>query len=193
MLGVNPIGTMPLGTGGTHSLEKPSLPALLTQVVVERGEKTPDGTLIMAVAPAWHAIIRIIEQDPESAFRIPPEKWEEIIAGAYERDGFDVILTPRSGDGGRDVIAEKRGWGSVRFIDQVKAYKPGHLVTADEVRALVGVLHADQRASKGLVTTTSGFAPRIQTDPSISPFLPTRLELVNGKALVERLSKLAVS
>src|SRR5690606_36263800 len=112
-------GTMPLGTGGTHSLEKASLPALLTQVVVERGEKTPDGTLIMAVAPAWHAIVRIIEQDPESVFRIPPEKWEEIIAGAYERDGFDVILTPRSGDGGRDVIAEKRGWGSVRFIDQV--------------------------------------------------------------------------
>lgn len=167
------------------------LPTLVTQVLIERGEKTADGTLIMAVAPAWHAILWVITQNPESIYQIPPDKWEEIIAGAYEQDGFDVVLTPRSGDGGRDVIAEKRGWGSVRFIDQVKAYKPGHLVTADEVRSLVGVLHADQRASKGLVTTTSDFAPRILSDPSISPFLPTRLELVNGKALVERLSNLA--
>jgi restriction system protein len=60
-----------------------------------------------------------------------PDK--EIIAGAYHRSGFDeVILTPRSGDHGRDVIAIKKGIGSIRVIDQVKAYKPGHLVTAVE-------------------------------------------------------------
>jgi len=63
---------------------------------------------------------------------------EELIADAYKQRGFDqVTLTPRSGDGGVDVIAEKSGWGSVRFIDQVKAYKPGHLFEADEVSALV--------------------------------------------------------
>jgi len=47
--------------------------------------------------------------------------WEEIIAGAYKKAGFDeVTLTPRSGDLGRDVIAIKKGLGSVRVIDQVK-------------------------------------------------------------------------
>jgi restriction system protein len=71
----------------------------------------------------------------------------------------------------------------------VKAYKPGHLVTADEVRALVA-LHADQRANKEIVTTTSDFAPRIIDDPFIKPFLPTRIELVNGKQLLEQLKAL---
>ncbi len=36
----------------------------------------------------------------------------------------------------------------MRVIDQVKAYGPGRLVTADHVRALVGVLEMD-KASKG--------------------------------------------
>ena len=125
-------------------------------------------------------------------FSIPPDKWEEMIAGAYERAGFDkVILTPRSGDFGRDVIAEKSGWGCVRFIDQVKAYKPGHLVTAEEVRALGFVLQADRAATKGIVTTTSRFAPRIAEDPLIKPYLPTRIELIDGAQLIQRLSALA--
>jgi restriction system protein len=74
-------------------------------------------------------------------------------------------------------------------IDQVKAYKPGHLVTADDVRALVGVLHGDG-ASKGFLTTTSDFAPRLRTDPLISPFIPSRLGLIDGKVLLARLEEL---
>jgi len=112
-------------------------------------------------------------------------------AGAYKRAGFDeVTLTPRSGDYGRDVIAVKAGIGSVRVIDQVKAHKPGHLVTADDVRALMGVLQGDG-ASKGFLTTTSDFAPRIKEDPLILPFMPSRLELINGKMLLKRLEQLA--
>lgn len=117
---------------------------------------------------------------------------EEIIAGAYKTAGFDeVILTPRSGDLGRDVIAVKRGIGTVRIIDQVKAYKHGHLVTANDVRALLGVLEGD-KASKGFLTTTSDFAPRLVNDILLRPFMPSRLELVNGKALLARLKELAI-
>ena len=139
----------------------------------------------------WFEIIRLLQADPNAAFQIPPRKWEEIIAGAYKKAGFEeVTLTPRSGDHGRDVIAVKRGLGSIRIIDQVKAYKPNHLVTADEVRALMGVLHADT-ASKGYLTTTSDFAPRLRQDPFISPLMPSRLELIDGTALLGRLQKLA--
>ena len=77
-------------------------------------------------------------------------------------------------DDGRDVIAVKKGIGSVRVIDQVKAYKAGHLVKADDVRALMGVLQGDG-ASKGFLTTTSDFAPRIKDDPLIKPFVPSSL------------------
>ena len=88
------------------------------------------------------------------------------------------------------MIAEKSGWGCVRFIDQVKAYKPGHLVTAEEVRALGFVLVSDRSANKGVVTTTSDFAPKITQDPLISPHVPNRLELINGTELVQRLRAL---
>jgi restriction system protein len=119
------------------------------------------------------------------AFQMTPRQWEEMVAGAYERAGAEeVILTPRSVDGGRDVIA------LIRVIDQVKAYTPGHLVTADDVRALFGVVVAD-RASKGFLTTTSDFAPQLRDDPLMAEQIGPRLELVNGTQLLARLKKLA--
>jgi|GEM_PF-2201078 len=165
---------------------------LLQAVVIYLGEKTHDGQLIESVAPAWLEIARLMKNHPSIIYQIDSRKWEEIIAGIYKKAGFDdVILTPRSGDLGRDVIAIKHGLWSVRFIDQVKAYSPGHLVPADDVRALVGVLLSDQKATKGIVTTTSDFAPKVFDDPSIKPHLPYRLELVNGVELVKRLDALA--
>lgn len=159
---------------------------------MELGPKITDGNLIISVAPAWDEIIAILEKDPDAAFKIDARKWEEIIAGAYRKAGFDeVILTPRSGDLGRDVIAVKRGYWSIRVIDQVKAHKPGHIVPANDVRALLGVLQADRNATKGIVTTTSDFAPKIATDPFIAPFMPHRLELVNGVELITRLTDIA--
>jgi restriction system protein len=168
-----------------------SIVELLLQTIVVPGKKTTDGQVIEAVALPWFQIIELLKNDPTIAYQIPDRKWEEIVAGAYERAGFDeVILTPRSGDYGRDVIAIKRGIGTVRVIDQVKAYKPGHLVKGHEVSALVGVLHGD-KASKGFLTTTSDFAPKIRENPLIIEFIPSRLELINGTMLFRRLEELA--
>jgi restriction system protein len=165
--------------------------SLLLQSVIVPGRKTAEGQLIEAIALPWFEIIELLKKDPSIAYKLSPRKWEEIIAGAYKMAGFDeVTLTPRSGDYGRDVVAVKRGLGVVRVIDQVKAYKPDHLVTADDVRALMGVLHGED-ASKGFLTTTSDFAPKLQEDPLIIPFIPSRLELINGKTLLRRLEELA--
>jgi restriction system protein len=78
---------------------------------------------------------------------------------------------------------EKKGTGLVRIIDQVKAFGPSHLVTANDVRALVGVVHMD-RAREGFLTTTSDFTPMIKEAPLINRVLPHLIELVNGKQLV---------
>ena len=167
---------------------------LLIQAVVTLGKKTGEGAFIESVAPAWFEIARWIKRDPSIIYQLDPRKWEELIAGAYERAGFDeVTLTPRSGDYGRDVIAVKRGYWSVRIIDQVKAYGPGRLVPANDVRALIGVLLSDHSATQGIVTTTSDFAPKIKDDPSIKPHIPYRLKLVNGVELVDHLNTLAES
>lgn len=167
--------------------------SLVMQAVIIPGNRSSEGRLIEAVALPWFEIIRQLEADPSLAFKIPAQKWEEIIAGAYKKAGFDeVTLTPRSADLGRDVIAVKHGLGSVRVIDQVKAYAPGHLVTANDVRALMGVLQTDT-ASKGFLTTTSDFAPLLRKDPLIAPFMPSRLELIDGAKLLQRLTTIANS
>lgn len=167
---------------------------LVLQAVVSPGEKTDEGRLITAVTVPWFEIVELLKKDPTLAFKIPPRKWEEIIAGAYKRAGFDeVTLTPPSKDRGRDVIAVKRDGGvligTVRIIEQVKAYAPDHLVTANDVRALMGVLSGEP-ASKGVLTTTSDFAPQLTSDPIIAPFVPYRVELVNGLELLKRLGRL---
>ena len=75
---------------------------LLLQTVIVPGVAVFEGRLIEAVAIPWFDIISLIENDPSVAYQISPDKWEEIVAGAYKRSGFDeVILTPRSGDFGR--------------------------------------------------------------------------------------------
>uniref|UniRef100_UPI00405681A8 restriction endonuclease n=1 Tax=Candidatus Electronema sp. TaxID=2698783 RepID=UPI00405681A8 len=167
------------------------VPSILLQSFVIPVGKTTEGVIIKAALVPWLEIIKLIAQDPKAIFQIDPRRWEEIIAAAYEQAGFDeVILTPRSGDYGRDVIAVKKGLGEVRIIDQVKAYKHGHLVTANDVRALMGVLQTDG-ASKGFLTTTSDFAPKLKDDPLITPFIPQRLGLINGEQLVPRLQDIA--
>ena len=165
---------------------------LLMQAVIVPGSRTSEGRLIEAVTTAWFDIVQALAKDPNVAFQIPPDKWEEMVAGQWERAGFKVTLTPRSGDLGRDVIGEgvKDMLGSIRLIDQVKAFTPPHLVTANDVRALMGVLQAEG-ASKGFLTTTSDFAPRIKEDRLIATFLPARLELINGTQLLARLKELA--
>ncbi|MFO0863973.1 MAG: restriction endonuclease [Gemmataceae bacterium] len=171
---------------------KKNPPAILLQSVVEKSEGTSEGQIVEAVSIPWFMIAKLIEKHPSVVYQIDPRKWEELIAGWYTAAGFDeVILTPRSSDFGRDVIAVKYGMLTVRVIDQVKAYKEDLLVPANDVRALLGVLQADQRATKGFVTTTSDFAPRIADDPFIAPFLPFRLELINGSKLIERIKQVA--
>src|SRR5690606_4123727 len=77
---------------------------LLLQAIIIPGSRTTEGHLIEAVAPAWFEIIRAISADPRVAYEISPRRWEEIVAGAYHNAGFDqVVLTPSSGDLGRDV------------------------------------------------------------------------------------------
>jgi restriction system protein len=182
-----------VGTGSVGPVHVPEddFLVVVTQTVIVPYDKTSEGQLIRSATLPLMAIIRKILEDPSRMYEISPRKWEEIIAAAYDesRQFDEVTLTPPSGDRGRDVIAVKRGFGSVRLIESVKRNKPGHVVTAEEVQALLGVLHGDPQASKGIVSTTWEFAPRIKENPHITQYLPHRLELVNGTDLVRRLAE----
>ncbi len=171
-------------------VEWATTPGLLIQAtIVVFGDKTNEGPLVEGVAIPWLEILREISRDPNFLFTVPWRTLEELIAGAYKREGWpEVVLTPRSGDKGRDVIATRPGIGSIRILDQVKAYAPDRKVPASDVRELLGVLALDQNVSKGIVTTTSTFAPGVEDE--MKAFIPYRLELKNGRVLHEWLTGL---
>lgn len=162
-----------------------NLPTVLLQTaVIELRGRTDEGSLVQAVALPWLEMVSLIERNASLLHQVPWRRLEELIAAAYKREGWDeVTITPRSRDGGRDVIAVRRGPCAIRIIDQVKAYSPGHRVTANDVRALLGVLSSDANVSKGFLTTTAEFAPHILEDDTITRFIPYRLELKNGVQL----------
>jgi restriction system protein len=74
-----------------------------------------------------------------------------------------------------------------RFGEGLQAWL---LVGYDDVRALLGVMTGERDVSKGMLATTSGFPSNILKDPFIAPFLPTRLELLDGLQLQRWLNEL---
>jgi restriction system protein len=156
--------------------------------LIEPGQPTDEGVLIAAVTPAWRRFLKLLADDPQAFMQLDSRQMEELIAGGYEQDGWTVTLTPRSGDGGKDVIAVRHDVGAIRVLDQVKRYGPGLLVNADEVRAMWGVLSRDHLASKAVISTSSSFAPGVFDEFKDS--MPTRLELRNGEQVREWLAKL---
>lgn len=163
----------------------PPIPIVM-QAVVQPYVKTSEGELVKLVAIPWQHIVSLLARRPQLAFELSPRTWEEIVAAAFDAAGYDeVILTPRSKDRGRDVIAIRHGVGATRIIDSVKAYSHHRRVSHDDVRALLGVLFGDPRATKAILSTTSTFAPGISEDPIIAPHIPYRLELMDGPHLIE--------
>lgn len=155
---------------------------LLSTALVRRGASTPEGDEIQGPTATWFEISRQLKRDPEFRFEFTsdPTKFEEFLAGAYKLQGWDAVtLTPRSGDKGRDVIAVTSKMSAMRVLDQAKAYSPRRLASANDVRAVFGVLRLDPGATKGIITTTSDFAPGIADE--FQKLIPYQLETKNGE------------
>ena len=172
-------------------------PAILFQTqLLELGESNGNGDLVNAPANSWFHLVDQVLTNPDFFFGFSKfsRQFERFIAGAYRLDGCDqVTLTPPSADKGRDVIAVRHDSCPIKVIDDAKAYSKGNLVTHTQVRAMLGVLSSEHDASKGVITTTSDFQPRIHLDESFESFIPSRLQLRNGTDLLKWLKTLRTS
>lgn len=78
-----------------------SAPEIVVGALVEKGERTDEGDLIIAVMPIFRRFLRELEQDPQALYGLDPRQMEELVARGYEderEEGGSVILTPRSGE-----------------------------------------------------------------------------------------------
>lgn len=135
-------------------VEDPEEDLFQSDEVVERGKSR---ILQLDLAEINDELIRRLASRPELMRELDPRKFEELVAELLRDKGYEVKLTPRSKDGGRDILAIKRDdIGSALTLVECKRYAQNSKVGVDIVRGLYGVVSAEQ-ATRGLLATTSYF------------------------------------
>ena len=84
--------------------------------------------------------------------------FEELIAELFNGFGFDVELTKKTRDGGRDIVAIKSSEVNLKYLIECKRPDPENVVGIRPVRELFGVKQ-DEKASKAIIATTTYFSP----------------------------------
>ena len=102
-------------------------------------------------------LIEQIKRDRSVIYKISDRKFEELVAAVFERNGYNVELTPAIKDGGKDVIATRNVNGvPICLYIECKHYDPSDPVGVGIVRSAAGVRSHD-RVNKAIIVTTSRF------------------------------------
>jgi len=172
---------------GLHPRQKNSLDALCSRYGISTSERNRHGALLdanllaevylagfaslrldLSKAPKVDSCIWIpnVEQElvahllkhPSALYEISPRQFEELVASIFRNNGFSVELTPRTRDGGVDIIAVEHSayTGNSVHLIECKRYGPTNKVGIGVVQRLLGTV-TQRRATKGILVTTSSF------------------------------------
>ena len=118
---------------------------------------------------------------------LTPRDFELLVAYLYKRKGYDVVVTPRSSDGGYDVLAEKTSnRGSERLHIECKRYEEN--IGVRIVRGVLGTLVV-KNATKAVVVASAFFTKPATKEANQSK----RVELINLHELDSDLRKISVN
>ena len=94
--------------------------------------------------------------DPSLIRSLSPHEFEDFIAFLLYRKGYKIEVTPRTKDGGKDIIAKYKmpAGNTVVCYVECKHYSEGRKVGVLPVRALYGVINAEKITCALLVTST---------------------------------------
>lgn len=122
----------------------------------------PDGKSIITIAGLINdKLIARCQSDPSQLLSMSPRQFEEFVAELFNGFGFDVELTSRTRDGGRDIVAVSHKIVAVKYLVECKRYARDKKVGVGAVRQLHGVT-VSEGATKGILATTSCFtAPAV--------------------------------
>jgi hypothetical protein len=137
---------------------------LLQTRLVRLGKRVGRGQLVVETTPSWQAVTSELDKDPSFLewFPVWHRRFEELLAGGYLKSEWnDVVLSPRSRDGGFDIAAFKDG---KQILDEAKAYKSTLRIKHQVVRAALGLLVEHDAIDQVRVSTTSEFAPHVRAD-----------------------------
>lgn len=125
---------------------------------VRPAAKPPSSAVVELVSQMARGLIRLIASNRMSLWQIEWRDLERTLAAAFEGLGFDVVLTPPSKDGGKDVILSCVEKGTRRsYIVEIKHWVAGKRVGGSVLRKFVSVV-VNEKHDSGLFLSTSGFA-----------------------------------
>jgi restriction system protein len=104
-------------------------------------------------------LVIALKAEPELLAELDPRQFEEVTAEIFRDKGFEVELTKRTRDGGKDVIAFHKDQLGIRtkYIIECKNYSDTNKVGVDIVRSLYGVKNSRSGGNVGIIVTTSTF------------------------------------
>ena len=118
----------------------------------------PKSGLVQVLQLCEEEILKYLAKNPNDVRNIPPDTFERIIAEIMASSGFDVELTQRTRDGGKDIIAVSTDAFGIKtnYIVECKRYASHRPVRVEMVRSLYGVMQQHQ-ADHAILATTSYF------------------------------------
>ena len=139
----------------------------------EAGDVVDSVNLRVEINEISDELISYIGKHPGFIRNLDPRKFEELVASILEAQGYEVTLTPKSRDGGKDIVAVYKGsFGHLMFVYECKHYDNKNKVGVGAVRGLYGVKMAGQYNQAVLVTTSSF------TKPATDFVKPLKFELL---------------
>jgi restriction system protein len=97
--------------------------------------------------------------------------------------GYETQLTPPQNDGGRDILACKRGPGKLEHL-RVECKQHNKPVGVKTIRAVLGVV-SDEKVNKGVLVATTRFTKGTKDFAGKNP----RLELIPVNDLIPLLNE----
>jgi restriction system protein len=97
-------------------------------------------TIISDVRFVSDSLLKTVGEDPNLVHALTPREFEQLSAELFQRQGYQVTITPQTRDGGKDLyLAKADGFGSFLYIVECKRYAPDNPVDVGVVRSLYGV------------------------------------------------------
>ncbi len=99
-----------------------------------------------------------IANHPDHVYSLSPSDFEDLVAEVFRGNGFDVMGTPRTRDGGKDIIASYNMGGiPCMLIIECKRYAKDRKVGVGVIRQIHGIQQAEHYG-KAVVVTSSSFS-----------------------------------
>lgn len=104
-------------------------------------------------------LVTALRISPVLVHEITPREFEEVVTEIFRAKGFEVDLTQRTADGGKDIIAIHTDALGIRnkYFIECKRYAEDNKIGVALVRALQGVKNTKDGPNKTILVTTSTF------------------------------------